>query len=73
MDINKMPIKRAMEWKLLPNPYELTQEDIGKLLDFDFGLVQSSDVGRLIYVKNHIIQMESIEQSKNRKEVRHGI
>ena len=65
-----MPIKRAMEWNLLPNPYELNTGDIGKLLDFDFGRVQRSDVGRLVVLRDRIIQMESMEQANKRKGVK---
>jgi hypothetical protein len=62
------PIKTDIEHGLLPNPYEIRQKDMGRLLDwFEFGRVIKSDVGRKVYVRGGILQMESLEQMARRK------
>ena len=53
----------------LPNPYEIRPSDINRVIDEDFGHVSLSDVGRLIYLRDDIIQMESFEQRDKRRYV----
>ena len=62
-------IKGLMERGKLSNPYELTQQDVGHYLGGGFDLVISSDVGRLVFLKDDIIQMENDEQMEKRKGV----
>jgi len=60
-------LKRLMEKGELPNPYELKKEDVGEFIDLSFYCALKSDVGRLIFLRDGIIQMESIEQKKKRQ------
>ena len=50
----------------LPNPYEIRPGDVGELLDLDFGTVQPTDVGRLLFLRGRLVQMESIAQREAR-------
>jgi len=62
------PIVVQMDKKILPNPYEIQQTDIGRLLDLhDFGKVLQGDVGKLVYLRKGMIQMENAEQWAKRK------
>ncbi len=57
------PIIIQMEQRSLPNPYEIQQTDVGRLLDLhDFGKVLQADVGKMVYLRKGIIQMENAEQ-----------
>ena len=65
----EIPLKNRMERNEISNPYEIKESDIGQFIDLagDFGCALPSDVGRLIYLRNGIIQMESVEQMNKRK------
>lgn len=65
---NHGSIKGRMAAGKLPNPYELRSTDVNTLLDQEFGLVIRPDVGKRVYLRNGIIQMENDEQVKRRKE-----
>lgn len=66
-----MALIKLMRDGMLSNPYELQQDDLGRLIDwFDLGRVQKSDIGKRIYLIGDIIQMENTEQRDNRKGVR---
>jgi len=57
------PIIVHMDKKILPNPYEIQQSDVGRLLDLhDFGKVLPADVGKLVHLRKGMIQMENAEQ-----------
>lgn len=57
------PIVVQMDKKILPNPYEIQQTDVGRLLDLhDFGKVLQADVGKRVYLRKGMIQMENAEQ-----------
>ncbi len=63
-----MSIKTLMKEGKLPNPYEIKPSDFGKALDhLYFGSVLKSDVGRLVYLKEDFLTMESVEQAEKRK------
>ena len=62
-------LKQGMTNRSLPNPYEIKPSDIDRVIDEDFGHVSLSDVGRLIYLRDDIIQMESFEQRDKRRYV----
>ena len=49
------------------NPYLIKPEDVGEFFDMDFGQIQSSDVGKLVYLRNGIVQMENDEQKAKRE------
>lgn len=67
--VEKWSIKMKINNGVLPNPYELQESDEGKQLDmWDFGKVAKSDIGKLVYLKDDIIQMENNEQMNKRKE-----
>lgn len=52
----------------LPQGYELTADDVGKLLDTsDFGEVLDADVGKKVYLKDYGLVMENDEQRDARK------
>jgi len=61
-------IRREMEQGILPNPYLIAPEDVGHMLDLDFGIVQSHDVGKYIFLRDNIIQMENDEQKREREQ-----
>ena len=62
------PIIVQMEKRTLPNPYEIQQTDVGRLLDLhDFGKVLRADVGKLVYLRKGMIQMENAEQYFKRR------
>jgi len=66
--MTEKPIIIQMEKKLLPNPYEIQQTDVGRLLDLhDFGKVLQADVGKLVYLRKGMIQMENAEQYFKRR------
>ncbi|MDP1645199.1 MAG: hypothetical protein Q8L71_06805 [Thiobacillus sp.] len=57
------PIIVQIDKKILPNPYEIQQTDVGRLLDLhDFGKVLQTDIGKRVYLRKGIIQMENAEQ-----------
>ena len=62
------PLKNLIEKGLLPNPYEIKPKDYAGLIDIagDFGRVQHSDVGKLIYLRDGLIYMENDEQKQRR-------
>jgi len=70
MEANQMkkPIKTEMQIGTLPNPYEIKPEDLDRHIDIagDFGRVIFCDVGKLLYLRGGLIQMESDEQKEAR-------
>lgn len=66
----RTPIIRLMQSHTLPNPYEIKESDIGRLLtevSGDFGEVIKADVGKRVYLRDGILQMENAEQWLKRK------
>ena len=68
----KMVIKIMMEKGILPNPYEITEEDFKSHWRIDlggsFGFVKSFDVGKRVYLRDGILQMENDVQMAERKD-----
>ena len=62
----KLPIKTEMQYGRLPNPYEIQADDVDRLIDGDFGKVIFCDVGKRVYLRGGIIQMENEEQKQAR-------
>lgn len=48
-------------------PYEIKETDVGKMLDAYFGDIHPTDVGKLLFMRRGIIQMENTEQMNKRK------
>jgi hypothetical protein len=66
--VARWSIRTKMEKGVLPNPYEIQESDLNKQLDiWDFGKVTESDIGKLVYLRNEIIQIENNEQMEKRK------
>lgn len=61
-------IRREMETGKLSTSYELRKEDVGHLLDLDFGQVQQVDVGKMVFLRDGILQMEDEDQMRKRKQ-----
>jgi hypothetical protein len=65
-------IKQMMVKGLLPNPYEITMQDVleHNRLDFggSFGFVIKCDVGKRVFLTGGIIQMENDEQVAIRRD-----
>jgi hypothetical protein len=62
----KRPLKTLMQIGTIPNPYEIKSADVGTVIDYDFGKVTPVDVGKRIYLRGGVIQMENEEQRADR-------
>lgn len=68
-----MIIQGLMERGIIPDPYEITKEDFLEHNRIDnlggsFGFVQKSDIGKRIFFRGGVLQMENDLQYNERKE-----
>lgn len=70
--MKRTPILSAIRRGNLPNPHELTSDDIGTNLELasGFGFVLSSDVGKRVWAKSYGLAMENCHQRDKRKGIR---
>ena len=62
-------IATAMQRGELPNPYVLSEADLGRQIDivYGMGVVKPFDVGKRVYLRNGYLQMENDDQVRRRK------